>query len=76
MNLSNIEINNSSDETYENNYDTHKLKLPNKEDSLWTNKYDSVFLVNPDGSPIIILKNYEQQYPLSYHYINNMNKII
>ena len=40
------------------------------------NKYDSVFLVNPDGSSIIILKNYEQQYPLSYHYINNMNKII
>jgi hypothetical protein len=52
--------------------------------SLWTKTYDSIFLGNIDldngnildDSPVIVLKNYEQQSPLSYHYINIFNKII
>jgi len=54
-------------------------------DILWSNKYDSIFLVNnkefnneeaSNDVPLIVLKNYEQQNPLSYHYINKFNKII
>jgi hypothetical protein len=56
----------------------------NNYDNLWENKYDSIFLGNielNDGKilndvPLIVLKNYEQQSPLSYHYINKSNKII
>lgn len=47
-------------------------------DGLWANFYDSVFLNNielDDGSfltnlPMIVLKEYQQQVPLTYHYIN------
>ena len=47
--------------------------------SIWTEKYNSVILNEldlDDGSllqdtPIIVLKNYVQQYSLSYHYIDN-----
>ena len=47
-------------------------------DGKWTTNYDSVFLGNvelDDGSkvqnaPIIVLKEYDQQIPLSYHYID------
>jgi hypothetical protein len=39
----------------------------------WVNNYDSVFIGNNllTDSPMIILKNYNQQVPLTYHYINN-----
>jgi len=51
-------------------------------DGLWTNVYDSAYLGNielDDGSfleetPMIIVKDYNQQVPLSYHYIDK-NKI-
>lgn len=50
-------------------------------DGIWTKTYDSVYLGNlelDDGSiledaPMIVLKNYEQQVPLSLHYINKQN---
>ena len=49
-------------------------------DSNWTEHYDSIYLGNikldnneilKNNSPIIVLKNYEQQSPLSYHFIDN-----
>jgi hypothetical protein len=47
-------------------------------DGAWSQKYDSAFLGNPeldDGSrlniKLLAVKNYNQQIPLSYHYINN-----
>jgi hypothetical protein len=47
-------------------------------DGLWSKKYDSVFVAKlelDDGTylnntPMLVLKDYEQQTPLSYHYIN------
>jgi len=47
-------------------------------DGLWANEYDSVYLSNielDDGSllqeaPILVIKDYNQQIPLSYHYID------
>ena len=47
-------------------------------DGKWTEDYDSVYLGKvelDDGNfiketPLIVVKNYNQQYPLSYHYIN------
>ena len=48
-------------------------------DGIWAEKYDSIILNDVDlddgtllqDTPIIVLKNYEQQYSLSYHYIDN-----
>ena len=50
-------------------------------DGLWSRKYDSCFVGNiklDNGdilnyAPIFVVKNYEQHYPLSYHFINNDN---
>jgi len=55
-----------------------------KTENVWADKYDSIFLRNVETSnekllnecPLIVLKNYEQQSSLSYHYINKLNKII
>lgn len=48
-------------------------------DGTWSQKYDSAFLGNPeldDGSrlniKLLAVKEYNQQIPLSYHYINRM----
>jgi hypothetical protein len=58
-----------------NEYLTQKIS---DHDGLWSNNYDSVILNNielDDGSflndtPMIVLKDYLQQIPLSYHYIH------
>jgi hypothetical protein len=50
-------------------------------DGLWSRKYDSCFIGNiklDNGDilnygPIFVVKNYEQYYPLSYHFTNNNN---
>jgi hypothetical protein len=50
-------------------------------DGLWSHKYDSCFVGNiklDNGdiinyAPIFVVKNYEQHYPLSYHFTNNDN---
>jgi hypothetical protein len=55
-----------------------------KTENVWDDKYDSIFFRNMETSnekllneyPLIVLKNYEQQSSLSYHYINKLNKII
>jgi len=47
-------------------------------DGLWANEYDSAYLSNielDDGSllqeaPILVIKDYNQQIPISYHYID------
>lgn len=47
-------------------------------DSIWTQQYDSVYIGKLEldngtfikNYPTWVLKNYEQQFPLSYHYIN------
>lgn len=47
-------------------------------DGKWTEKYDSVFIGDIEldngehlkNTPIYVVKNYNQQIPLSYHYIN------
>jgi hypothetical protein len=65
-------------------YSNSKLKISDY-NNLLTNTYDSIFLGNNiefengemlNDVPLIVLKNYEQQNPLSYHYINKFNKII
>ena len=48
-------------------------------DGKWASKYDSIYLGNVEldngtyfkNTPIIVVKKYEQQIPLSYHYIFN-----
>lgn len=48
-------------------------------DGKWSTKYDSIYLGNVEldngtylkNTPMIVVKIYEQQIPLSYHYINN-----
>lgn len=50
-------------------------------DGLWSNDYDSVFIGNVEldngekfyEGPILAIKDYNQQIPLSYHFINNKN---
>ena len=50
-------------------------------DGLWSKNYDSVYIgkVELDNGdkfeegPLIAIKNYNQQVPLSYHYINSKN---
>ena len=65
--------NNNSDLNYE------KLTMRiSDHDGLWTKMYDSVVLDTvelDDGSvlkdtPMYVCKEYEQQLPLSYHYLN------
>jgi hypothetical protein len=75
-------------DNYPSNTKTENVEDNN---SLWADKYDSIFLRNLSNEeisneeirneevlnnrPIIVLKNYEQQSSLSYHYINKFNKI-
>ena len=47
-------------------------------DGKWAENYDSAYIghieldngENLENTPIIVVKNYDQQIPLSYHYIN------
>jgi hypothetical protein len=61
------------------NYNNEILTLRISDyDGLWTSEYDSAYLSNielDDGTllqeaPILVIKNYNQQIPLSYHYID------
>lgn len=68
------------DTTLNQNYEIQTLRISDH-DGLWVRKYDSVYLGNlelDDGSfieegPIITLKDYNQQIPLSYHFIDKNN---
>jgi len=64
------------DESCDVNYERMTIRISDH-DGNWTEKYNSIFLGNvrlDDGSlmknvPVICVKEYEQQYPLSYHFI-------
>ena len=59
------------------NYEIQTLRISDH-DGIWAKTYDSAYLGNielDDGSfvedsPLIVLKNYEQQIPLSFHFID------
>lgn len=76
-----IKIERLDDETLNQKYEKLTLRISDH-DGLWTNNYDSVYLGKielDDGSflediPTIVLKEYNQQVPLSYHYIDK-NKL-
>lgn len=65
------------DTNLDNNQEILTLRISDH-GGLWTNEYDSVYLCNielDDGSllqdtPILVIKDYNQQIPLSYHYID------
>lgn len=65
------------DSSLDHNQEILTLRISDH-DGLWTNDYDSVYLSNielDDGSalqdtPILGIKDYNQQIPLSYHYID------
>jgi hypothetical protein len=65
------------DPTLNHNHEILTLRISDH-DGLWTNDYDSVYLSGielDDGSclpetPILVIKDYNQQVPLSYHYID------
>lgn len=62
------------------NYEIQTLRISDH-DGIWTSVYDSVYLGNQeldDGSfieesPIFVFKEYNQQIPLSYHFIDKNN---
>lgn len=66
------------EESIDNKYEKMTMRLSDY-DGLWTNNYDSVYIGNVeldngdkfDEGPLLAIKNYERQIPLSYHYINN-----
>lgn len=69
-----------NDLSLDRNYEVQTLRISDH-DGLWTQNYDSVYLGNlelDDGSfikesPMIVLKEYKQQIPLSYHFIDKSN---
>jgi len=83
-NMPNDEIDNSEikkerlkDPELNEKYEIATLRISDH-DGLWSKKYDSVYLGDielDDGSfvedtPMLVLKEYNQQFPLSYHYID------
>lgn len=66
-----------NDPSLNRNYEIQTLRISDH-DGLWTNTYNSAYLGNielDDGSfleetPMIVLKDYNQQIPLSYHFID------
>lgn len=66
-----------NDPSLNQNYEIQTLRISDH-DAIWTKTYDSVYLGNTeldDGSfvketPLIVLKDYEQQLPLSFHFID------
>lgn len=70
-----------NDRSLNQKYEIQTLRISDH-DGKWSETYDSVYLGNielDDGSfikeaPLIVLKEYNQQIPLSYHYIDK-NKI-
>jgi len=67
------------DNKLDTNYEKLTMRISDH-DSKWTDTYDSVILEDielDDGTklkntPMYVCKNYEQQYPLSFHYVNNV----
>ena len=68
-----------NDPSLNQNYEIQTLRISDH-DGVWAKTYDSVYLGNTeldDGSfveetPLIVLKDYKQQLPLSFHYINKI----
>jgi len=68
------------EELMDNKYEKLTMRLTDY-DGLWSKNYDSVYIgkVELDNGdkfeegPLIAIKNYNQQVPLSYHYINSKN---
>jgi len=66
-----------NDPSLNENYEIQTLRISDH-DAIWTKTYDSVYLGNTeldDGSfveetPLIVLKDYKQQLPLSFHFID------
>jgi hypothetical protein len=66
-----------NDETLDKNYEQLTVRISDH-DSLWSKDYDTAYLGNIllengtylKNTPLWVLKNYEQQVPLSYHFIN------
>jgi len=66
-----------NDQMMDINYEALTIRISDH-DGKWTENYDSVYLGNIEldngkylkNTPIIVLKKYEQQLSLSYHYIN------
>jgi len=62
------------------NYEIQTLRISDH-DGIWAKTYDSAYLGNTeldDGSfveetPLIVLKDYKQQLPLSFHFINKVS---
>jgi hypothetical protein len=69
-----------NDSSLDRNYEIQTLRISDH-DGIWAKTYDSAYLGNlelDDGSfikesPLIVLKEYEQQIPLSYHFIDKNN---
>jgi len=69
-----------NDSSLDINYEIQTLRISDH-DGIWSKTYDSAYLGNlelDDGSyikelPTIVLKDYEQQIPLSYHFIDKSN---
>jgi hypothetical protein len=65
------------DELLDAQYERLTMRISDH-DGNWSKNYDSVFLGNVEldngdkvnNAPIIVLKEYDQQIPLSYHYID------
>lgn len=77
IDISSIKYEKLNDPTCDSNYERLTMRITDY-DGKWAEHYDSVYLgkVELDNgnfikeTPIIVIKNYNQQYPLSYHYIN------
>ena len=50
-----------------------KLFVTENKNEIWTDAYDSVYIGHDNGGPQWVLKMYEQQTPLSSHYIDKSN---
>jgi len=77
IDISDIKQNRLNNEDLDYNYEKLTLRISDH-DSLWSHHYDSVILSNIEldngellrDTPLYVIKDYEQQTPLSYHYIN------
>lgn len=66
-----------NDKNLDQKYELMTLRISDH-NSIWRNKYDSLYLGNielDDGNyiqeqPLIVIKDYKQQIPLSYHFID------
>jgi hypothetical protein len=87
QNMPNDQIDNSeikkeriNDPTLDSKYEILTMRISDH-DGLWAKNYDSIYLGNVDlddggffKEPVLAIKDYDQQIPLSYHYIDK-NKL-